>query len=742
VDRSGLYIVLMLLGFGLAAPGAVAAQETAPLTKTDVIRLLVSPSTTQTQAAETIRARCLSFQPTPADVTDFRRLGATQPVLDAIQACERQRQAEARRREQERQRPPTPPAQRPAQPEQRRPAAQLRLDVDSARIATGAEVEIPVHVDRSGQPVSGIQVVARGSGTLPGARGADVTAVTDQDGTARLRVTAPSTAGRFQIQIAATGSDVQGGGPFQLVVLAGPARTVLLQPDHLRLAREGLDTLSVSVVVHDAGGNGVSGAEVRVRKSETGGREVSWRSRTGPFGLADFRLPTDAFAGGDTLAVLVDGKVLGELPVTGERAPGVAVRPAAMQAQLDRAQGLLDGGQAAEAEQAFREIVNQDPRNAAALVGLGQALLAQGARDRAEARFREALGADPNQVDAMQGLARLAADRGDQAAAAEWLRSVAEHQPAEPDAWIRLGDQYLAAGEARLAHDAFQRALVLDPRSPEARRGLRRVESSVRSTAPYAEGFVWGGKVFGVGVGGNNGRPAGFRRGGLAVWPVPQLRLRGYYDNMLLLDHPDLVRGNVDMRGVWGDLLVSYGPGERFSTLAGYGRRGQPPYDVGEDVFELAQTVRLGEGLRDFDRVSLRLGGLIGHWYDRTDYLITTTIGVPASPTVRVLPSFSYGDYVGTVGFAQRYAAKEGRFTLGLDIRPAQGWDVRPALSYGDVTAQTDSLSGGLFDGTLQVRAPVGDYSAVQAFFRYQSAPGLPQFTTLGLGLVGLVPRP
>ncbi len=741
MKRSVLYTILVMFGVGLAVPGRAAAQQTPPLTKTDVVRLLVSPSTTQAEAARTIRSRCLSFQPTASDIDDFKRLGATQPVLDAIQACQAQREAEQRRRQQERQRQqeqkPPPTAAQPSAAA--RPS--LSLEADSARTVTGGEVSIPVHVERNGQPVSGIRVVARGSGSLPGGSGSDVTAVTDPDGSARLRVTAPSAAGRYQVQVAPISSDVQGGGPFQLVVLPGLARTVLLQPDHLRLAQAGLDTLSMSVVVHDAQGNGVTGAEVRLRHSESGGREVSWRATTGPFGLADFHLPADAFRGGDTLAVVVDGKVLAHLPVTGERTPEVAVRPDSLGARVQRAQGLLDAGQPSQAAQAFQEILAQDARNADALVGLGQALLAQGATPRAEARFRDALAADPSRVDAMQGLARIARDRGDLKEAARWQRSVAEHRPAQPDAWIQLGDRYLAAGEAREAHDAYQRALVLDPGSREARAGLRRVETAVRATPPYAEGFMWGGKLFSP-AGSGNGRSVGFRRGGAAVWPVPQLRLRGYYDNMLLLDHPELVRGPVDMRGVWADARVSYGPGQRFSTLAGYARRGQPPYDVGEDVFELAQTVRLGEGLRDFDRVSLRLGTLIGHWFDRTDYLVTTTIGIPASPTVRVVPSFSYGDYIGTVSFAQRYAAKEGRFSLGLDIRPAAGWEVQPALSYGDVTAASDSLSGGLFDGTLQVTAPLGDYSRVQAFFRYQSPPGLPKFTTLGLGFFGLVPRP
>lgn len=740
MKRSVLYAILVVFGVGLAVPAGAAAQQSPPLTKTDVIRLLVSPSTTQAQTASTIRSRCLSFQPTSSDIDDFKRLGATQPVLDAIQACQSQREAEQRRREQERQRQQQNPTPTPT-PKAAAAFAQLSLEADSARTSTGGTVTIPVHVQKGGQPVSGVRVVARGSGSLPGVQGADVTAVTDKDGSARLSVTAPSSAGRYQVQVAPISSDVQGGGPFQLVVMPGPARTVLLQPDHLRLAQAGLDTLAISVIVHDSAGNGVTGAEVRLRKSESGGREVSWRTTTGSFGLADFKLPADAFRGGDTLAVVVDGKVLSHLPVTGERTPEVAARPDSVDAQVQRAQGLLDAGQPARAAQAFQEILAQDATNADALVGLAQALLAQGATTRAEARFRDALAADPNQVDAMQGLARIARDRGDLKAAARWQRSVAEHRPAQPDAWIELGDRYLAAGEAKDAHDAYQRALVLDPGSPEARAGLRRVETAVRATPPYAEGFVWGGKLFSP-AGSGNGRSTGFRRGGAAVWPVPQLRLRAYYDNMLLIDHPELVRGPVDMRGVWADALVSYGPEERFSTLAGYARRGQPPYDVGESVFELAQTVRLGEGLRDFDRVSLRLGGLIGHWYDRTDYLVTTTIGIPASPTVRVVPSFSYGDYIGTVAFAQRYAAKEGRFTLGMDIRPAEGWRIQPALAYGDVTAASDSLSGGLFDGTLQVQAPLGSYSRVQVFFRYQSPPGLPKFTTLGLGLVGLVPRP
>lgn len=81
-------VVLFAAAVALAAgPAAVTAQEATPLVKSEVVRLLVSDTYGPEERQQIVRRSCLTFSPTEEDLEDFRRLGASQPMLEIIREC-------------------------------------------------------------------------------------------------------------------------------------------------------------------------------------------------------------------------------------------------------------------------------------------------------------------------------------------------------------------------------------------------------------------------------------------------------------------------------------------------------------------------------------------------------------------------------------------------------------------------------------------------------------------------------
>lgn len=70
-----------------AAPGAAAAQEADPLVKSEVVRLLVTDTYRPEERRQIVRRSCLTFSPTEEDLDDFRRLGASEELLEIIREC-------------------------------------------------------------------------------------------------------------------------------------------------------------------------------------------------------------------------------------------------------------------------------------------------------------------------------------------------------------------------------------------------------------------------------------------------------------------------------------------------------------------------------------------------------------------------------------------------------------------------------------------------------------------------------
>lgn len=68
-------------------PAVTSAQEAEPLVKSEVIRLLVSDTYGAEERQRIVRRSCLTFTPTEADMEDFRRLGASEAMLEILREC-------------------------------------------------------------------------------------------------------------------------------------------------------------------------------------------------------------------------------------------------------------------------------------------------------------------------------------------------------------------------------------------------------------------------------------------------------------------------------------------------------------------------------------------------------------------------------------------------------------------------------------------------------------------------------
>jgi len=103
-----------------AALSAVLAmlvlQGSAPLRKSDLVRLLSGAGISPVELAQLVRRNCLTFQPTDRDRNDFRLLGAEASLLAAVDDCARRRAPRRTAAVTPARTPPKPPAAPPPPP--------------------------------------------------------------------------------------------------------------------------------------------------------------------------------------------------------------------------------------------------------------------------------------------------------------------------------------------------------------------------------------------------------------------------------------------------------------------------------------------------------------------------------------------------------------------------------------------------------------------------------------------------
>lgn len=104
-------IALALLVIGGTIPAAAVAQESGPLLKSDLVRMMTASNYTATEMAAIVRMKCVGFEPTQRDRSQLERLPNADVVMVEVDRCvSRPRPASAAT--QEKGLDPTPPKPR------------------------------------------------------------------------------------------------------------------------------------------------------------------------------------------------------------------------------------------------------------------------------------------------------------------------------------------------------------------------------------------------------------------------------------------------------------------------------------------------------------------------------------------------------------------------------------------------------------------------------------------------------
>ena len=366
------------------------------------------------------------------------------------------------------------------------------------------------------------------------------------------------------------------------------------------------------------------------------------------------------------------------------------------------------------------------------------------------------------------------------------------------DATIREGYEYLEEGDAVAAEQSFRAALGINPRRPDAQKGLaaaflaqdradeavvwyevatrrspgdadawyglgqaysaagRRNEaadalSRAQEIDPtlaevdteiadlgrppgYVTGSLWGGSTF------DNSESGGIRRAAFDLSFSPAVKLWGGWDRSLAPRSPELVRGPDEWDSWFAGGSLSYGSGHRLETAFSLGQRTQKfgPVDetssLKQNVYRLTQIVRFSDAPL---ATELRIGGYLGRWFDREDWIVFSRFKTPIGRQLSFVASGSYGETIGTNWIETgRHADKDGRLYAGVAWENGKGLVIQPVLGVGSVSSeQSDDLSGTLFDLLLEAAVPITRGSEFRGYVRHQRPPGGEAFTVVALAL-------
>ena len=679
----GASVTLALLAAG---PRDLAAQDTG-LSKSELVRVVVSPDPAA-QKLETVRARCLSFEPTDGDWRDLRNLGASEELIAAAQQCAR----DAR-------------------------AVRVALNATRATVRAGDTTMVTVDLSRAGSALTGQNLVLAGSGG-PG-NGTRLSRTTNASGRAFFSIPGGEQVGATRYTVSVAGTDLQGPTRITVTTVANVPALATLDPPSLEF-EAGETAPVIRVSVQDRFGNPVDGVQVDLVGGTDGSAPVLATAATGADGTAGLNLAGDPPSGVTTWEVRDGETVLASLPVQIE-SPGAALAAAGVAAAGVAAAGA-DGRPAPTTPAA--EALDD------AAVRAGLASLEAGDPAAAEQSFREALGISPRRADAQKGLAEamLAQDRADEAIT--WFEFATRQSPGDADVWDGLGRAYSSAGRRDDAATAFARAHQIDPTREEL---TTEIEDLGRPPG-YVTGVLWGGSTSG------NSESGSIRRAAFDVSLSPAISLWGGWDRSLAPRSPELVRGPDEWDAWYAGGSLSYGAEERLETAIDLGQRKQKfgPIDdsstLEQNIYRLTQTVRFSGQPR---ATELKIGGYLGRWFDRDDWIVFTRVKAPIGQQLSLVASGSYGETIGTNWVETgRHADKDGRLYAGVAWENAKGLLVQPLVGVGSVSSErSDDLSGTLLDLLVEGAVPITRGADIRGYVRHQRPPGSEAYTTFALGL-------
>jgi Flp pilus assembly protein TadD len=137
----------------------------------------------------------------------------------------------------------------------------------------------------------------------------------------------------------------------------------------------------------------------------------------------------------------------------------------------------LGRGAFAEARESYQQLVNLDPRDAAARNGLGIALAQLTRYGEAEAELRRAIDLKPGYPEAHFNLAGVLQATGRFNESEMPLRRALKLKPTYLDARISLGMNSVLVGRLGEARECYEKVLRVAPRNPQALVGIGQIES-------------------------------------------------------------------------------------------------------------------------------------------------------------------------------------------------------------------------------------------------------------------------
>jgi Tfp pilus assembly protein PilF len=199
--------------------------------------------------------------------------------------------------------------------------------------------------------------------------------------------------------------------------------------------------------------------------------------------VAEVKPSSMVFVDGQAVPTTKQGKFEIQAPIDGDRRVSISVRnPGGEEKSFLLKVGLdpwrfYRQGNIPQAEQIFRQQLQEDEKNADALLGLGYIAYRRNDLPLARQRFEQSLAANPNQADAQIGLARIALRQSDPKPeelqrTEELLVQQIKKQPDNLDYWVLLANVTEKQGNLDLASQRFQEVLNRSPNNIDGLIGL------------------------------------------------------------------------------------------------------------------------------------------------------------------------------------------------------------------------------------------------------------------------------
>lgn len=183
-----------------------------------------------------------------------------------------------------------------------------------------------------------------------------------------------------------------------------------------------------------------------------------------------------------------------EAPPLETAAPATNAAPAELRIQrraqlpdpgLQQAHAALERGALAQARQDFTQVLQRDPHNLDALLGLAAIALHEGSPGEAQQRYQAALTAHPRDPRALAGFLGLN-DEQDPEGTESRLRTLLGEQPDAPALHFALGNLLAARQRWAEAQAAYFQACSLDGNNPDYRFNLAVSLEQLRQPGPAA----------------------------------------------------------------------------------------------------------------------------------------------------------------------------------------------------------------------------------------------------------------